>query len=81
MHVFASVKVFIKQLGLSLAVARRRARQLQMAGKGTSQWAGSKQTGAAVTWGHSERAGAYVMGQRYCSVDITREVGINKMSL
>lgn len=48
MHVCASVKVFIKQLGLRLAVARRRARQLQMAEKDTSHSAGRKQTGAAV---------------------------------
>lgn len=41
----ASVGVFIKQLGPTLAVARRRARQLHMAGKGTSQRASSEQAG------------------------------------
>lgn len=34
-----------EQLGQSLAVARRRARQLHMAWKGTSQRAGSEQAG------------------------------------
>lgn len=43
MHVCASVKVFIKQLGLRLAVARRRVRQLHTAGKDTSQWAANRQ--------------------------------------
>lgn len=68
MCVCASVKVFIKQLGPRLAVARRRARQLHMPGKDTSQWAGSEEAGAAVTWGHSELGGAYVMEQSssYC---------------
>lgn len=38
----ASVGGFIKQLGPRLAVARRRVRQLHMAGKGTSQRAGQQ---------------------------------------
>ena len=41
----ASVGIFMKQLGPRLAVARRRARQLHMAGKGTSQRAGSSDMG------------------------------------
>lgn len=43
----ASVGVFMMQLGPRLAVARRRVRQLHMAGRGKSQRAGSEQ--AAVT--------------------------------
>lgn len=82
MHVCVSVCLswgFIKQLGLRLAVARRRVRQLHMAGKGTSQRAGSEQ--ATVTWGHLEPGAAYVTEHSFCSVDIMAELGLNKMRL
>lgn len=75
----ASVGVWIKQLEQRLAVARRHVRRLHMAGKGTSQQAGSEQAEAAVTRGHSEPEAAYVMEQSSCSVDITGKVGIINM--
>lgn len=74
-------RVFIKQLELRLAVARRRVRQLHMAGKGTSQRAGSDHGRAAVTWGHSEPMATYVMENCFHTTGIIAERGINNMSV
>lgn len=81
MHVSLSARVFIKQLELRLAVARRRVRQLHMAGKGTSQREGSDQGRAARTWGHSETVAAYVIENSFCALGIIADQGINNMCL